>query len=188
MPESSLYPRLLGGRWSELAERVRLCHEVAPTLRANAVLTVERGKGWLVRLGATLMRLPRAARDVRTSLEVTTVDDLQVWSRSFAGHPLVSTQYEVGAMLAERFGLIEVQMTLEVQAGELHYRSARARLCLGPLRIPLPSFMCPKVDGRAFVEDATPPEHMSLRIRISHPLVGLVISYSGVVRPDVGAR
>ncbi|MFO0553620.1 MAG: DUF4166 domain-containing protein [Polyangiaceae bacterium] len=187
MAETSLYPRLLGPRWGELAERVRRCHEVAPTLRANAVLTVERGAGWLARFGATVMRLPRAAPDVRTSLVVTTEGDHQLWSRSFAGQPVVSTQYEVGAMLAERFGLVEVQLALEVVAGELHYRAARARLCLGPLRIPIPGFLCPKVEGRAYVDDETPPGHMSLLIRISHPLVGLVVSYAGVVRPEEAA-
>src|SRR6185295_16981958 len=55
---SSLYPALLGPEWASLAPAVQRLH--GGGARARGLFTVRRGVGWIARLIATVLGMPRA--------------------------------------------------------------------------------------------------------------------------------
>ena len=87
------------------------------------------------------MGMPRPSRAVRTTLDVQPEGDELVWRRDF----------EIdGGRIAERRGPIELRLRVTVHDGGIEYRCDGARLRVGSLRIPLPSFLAPRVEGRVY--------------------------------------
>jgi hypothetical protein len=100
--------------------------------------------------------------------------------RRFAGHDLVTLQYEEAAgVLAERWGPVECRFRLAARDGALVYRQLDARLCLGPLRLRLPGPLAPRVTGAARGLDA---ERVHVDVAIDVPLFGALIAYRGELR------
>lgn len=180
---ADLYARVAGAEaWAVLPLVVRRCHTASPTGAAEGSFHISRGPSWLAGIVARLAGLPPPGRDVATRLAVRVVDGAQRWQRSFAGRPLHSTQYLTSdGWLAERRGPLELHLALSVVGGELHLCAEHARLCLGPLRMPLAGWMRPEVRARAW---AAPGETaMQVDVRISAAIVGLVLRYEGRIEP-----
>jgi hypothetical protein len=85
--------------------------------------------------------------------------------------------------MVERTGVFEVCFRVVAEGGEIHYRQDGARMCIGSLRFPMPSWLAPRVHGRAWAE---PGENaMRLLIRVAAPIVGELVTYGGPLEREV---
>lgn len=181
-----LYPRVVGSEaWQSLPEAVRRCHSAYPLQHAKARFKVSRGTNFLARLVGWLSGFPRPGSDIETRLEVRAFERHQTWSRWFSGKAFHSTQWITQeGLVAERQGLVVVLLELSTHEGQLHFRAAKAQLCLGPVRIPLFGWMKPRVEARAWGDESG--RRMLVDIQIGAALVGLLLRYEGVVEPLEG--
>jgi hypothetical protein len=180
-PGEDLYPMLLGPAWDALPSVVRRLHREG---HARGHLTIERGRRWPARLLAQLLGFPPAG-DVATRLAIERRGEEQVWSRRFGEHRMVSRQrLRAGDLLAERFGSLECSFRLRPTARGIDYDLVGVALALGGLRLPLPRRLAPRVDARTWAEE----DEMGLDVAISAPLLGRILRYHGLLRPDDEAR
>ena len=137
LPPPSLYRRLLGPRFDELPETLRRFHDAAGGGKAQGVFQVKRGRGWLRNTVASLLGFPRAGTDVPVVLDVVVAGDRERWCRDFAGKKLVSTQWEHGELLIEKFGVGSFSSRVRLDGADLVYEFCRAWLA----GVPLPSWL-----------------------------------------------
>lgn len=177
-----LYPRALGDAWHALPGPLRACHDPSPALDAEGAFTVTHARFPLAGLVVALAGMPPPGRDVALRLEVRAHEGRQIWERDFAGFRMLTVQsLTPGGLMAERMGALELLFRLAPEERALVYRQAGLRLCVGPLRIPLPSWCGPRVEARAWCE----PEDgdvMRVRVSVSLPLFGELITYGGPLK------
>ena len=177
-----LYLRLLGAAWADLDEALRQAHLDGEKLRLSGTFRIRYGKGRVARLAAIILRLPAAGEAVVTRLTVLRTASGEKWTRRFAGSALITTQsVAADGTMRERFGLIEISCRLEAGGGAIHYHQVGAAICLGGLRLPLPRWLWPVVDG---TEEAHGPDATHVSVRVTVPLIGHLISYDGIVRRE----
>jgi hypothetical protein len=185
-----LYMRVLGDSWAMLAEPVRCAHSTRAIVRAHGYLRIEHGRRSLARVLARMFRLPRPNAAAETRLIVTARDDGEHWERTFDGQRLDTRQYESRqyepreseqseqSELAERFGLLELRFRLDTSEGSLLYVQRRAAVLFGPVRVPIPGPLAPRVEAR---EDPAGPNCVSIDVRVILPGVGPLITYQGMI-------
>jgi hypothetical protein len=174
-----LYPRLLGPAWAELDEALRQAHLEGERLSLSGTFRIQRGTGRLARLVAAMLRMPEAGEAVATRLTVVRTASGERWTRQFAGSELITTQTAAAdGTMRERFGMIEISCRLEASGGAICYRQVGAAICVGGLRIPLPRWLWPFVEG---IEEADGPGQTRVSVRVTVPLIGHLISYDGTV-------
>jgi|ERR1043166_2335159 hypothetical protein len=175
---NGLYATLLADSWAKLDPVIQRFHTFASTQHATGGFRVEHGKSWFVRMLARLAGLPGAADAVDVQLAVVTIPTGEEWRRSFAGKPMVSTQSaHADGRLVERVGLSELRFRLAAQNGGLRYETTGCALRLGPLRLPLPLRLSPRVTAS---EQAAPGgDRIDVVVEMHLPLLGLLIRYGG---------
>jgi hypothetical protein len=182
---SALYPQLIGRAWSELDERVRQIHLEADrrSVRAAGVFRIWRGSHWLARFLASLMRLPSAAEAVTMRLRVTANAKYERWERVFGRRPLISRQSALESeLLVEEVGGVELRFRLAVTQHGLDYESVGVALRLGPIRLPLPGWMSPRIAARE--EPGNDPRQAHVQVLVTLPRVGLLLGYEGHISND----
>jgi Domain of unknown function (DUF4166) len=149
-------------------------------MRGVGTFCVRRGATLAARLLARLMRLPRAGARVPVRLVVTRAGRVERWHRTFAGRDFITYQRRTSeGLLAERAGLFELLFSLEERGGVRRYRQVGFALRLGRLRAGLPRRLWPLVSARERVSaDGT---RLRASVRVSVPLVGLLLAYGGSV-------
>lgn len=178
MSELPLYALLLGPARAALAPPVDILHTTSP--RARGVFRVARGGGWLARLVGWVLRLPAAGASRSIALCVERSPGEERWIRDFGGQLLRSVQWREGELLIEEMNLVQCCFRLEVEGGELRFRQVGAKVGLRGWTIPLPRALWPRVEGRARGEGA----EVAVAVKIEAPVVGLLVSYEGRVRPE----
>jgi hypothetical protein len=176
----TLYTRMVGqDAWANLSEPVRRLHK--GTVQGVGRFTIRRGGSVAARAVARLMRLPSAGVDVPVRLAVTTHARGERWARTFGTDtPLVTEQWAGAAgQIIERIGPTEVSYRLEVAGGALYYRHTGTALRLGPIRLPVPRWLAPRISARESALTNENSTHIS--VEVSHPLVGRLISYKGFI-------
>lgn len=174
---TALYPRLLGASWLELPDAVRGLHSQGEIVHAAGKFQVRHG-GWLARGLVRLAHMPAAGDNVDVRLTITPSERGEEWRRLFAGRSLVSWQGPRSAGgLVEYWGTMEIAFRLWVERGMLRYRSDRASLRLGPMRIPWPRWLAPRVTACERAIDERP----QICVEVVLPVIGLLISYEGMV-------
>jgi hypothetical protein len=129
---------------------------------------------------ARLARLPEEGEAVDVRLQVTERDNGEEWRRTFAGHPLVSMQYDrVDGLLVERMGITEMRFRLEVIGGALSYQTVSVALRFGSLPVPLPYWLSPRVTAWEKAVDNMNQIHVSVTVNL--PLMGRLIAYDGML-------
>ena len=179
-----LYERLLGDGWRRLDGPVRLLHERGSGPCGEGLFAV-RGGNLFARALARLAGLPAPCEKVRVCLSVTPLEGGgERWQRTFGGRPFDTLQREGdGGLLAERAGPFELLFGLSEEGGALVYMQARAALCVGRLRVPLPRARAPRVEARE--RGADDGREVFVSVSSSAPLAGLVLSYEGRLRVEV---
>lgn len=179
-----LYERLLGDAWRAIDEPVRRLHERGSGTCGEGLFNVRRGN-FIARALARLAGLPAHGDGVRVRLSVTHTEDgkAERWHRTFEGRVFDTLQREgAGRMLAESAGPFELLFRLSEEGGALVYRQARAALRVGPLRVPLPHALAPRVEARE--RGAEGGRSVEVYVRSSAPLVGLMLTYEGRLRME----
>ena len=177
----SIYEQALGSSWNDLHEAVRLLHGDGTVVYAAGTFRVRHGSNWIARLLAWLGGLPSAAEAVDLRLVITSTPGGEEWRRFFAGRPLVSLQWiQPDGLLVERMGAMELQFRLDAARGALLYHVQSVTLRLGPVRIPLLGLLAP----RASASETPVAEGVHVVVEVRLPLLGLLVSYEGTVRPS----
>lgn len=178
-----LFERLLGSRWNEFSKPVRALDDPDAQVQRRGAFTICRGAHRLARLIVRLMRLPREGTDVPTELTIEPRGRGERWHRRFGDDNLVTwlRPARPDGCLAERFGIIECLVGLDVAAGGVSYRTIHAAMVIGPWRLRLPQWLAPRVDGS---ETPGPGDPVHVKVQLSLPPVGVLMSYTGDVRVD----
>jgi Domain of unknown function (DUF4166) len=176
MALQSLYRRVLGARFESLPEVLKRFHGGTTGGRARGRFRVERGRGRMRNLLASLSGFPPAGEDVPVGLEVMVKGDRERWSRKFPGNTFTTWQWADGELLMERVGSIVFSSSLEIDGPFLRYPFRRAWL----LGIPLPRKLSPHVVGWVRAGD----DGWQVEVRISVPFFGELVHYEGWVEPE----
>ncbi len=94
-PESAvhtLYQKTLGSSWHLLPQALKEIHGNQNTLRATGEARVERGKGFMPSLVATLFGFPTAAKKIPVSVSFKSHKNVELWQRTFGNKSFSSTQ------------------------------------------------------------------------------------------------
>ena len=172
---SRLYPRLLGDAWSILPSSIQRAHYTGGKLQGRFKITW--GKSLLAKACAKLSRLPRACGNESVELKIVKQNAGERWERAF-GNTLMATRQWSSAdgFLIERFHGWDLTFLLHAQGDALVYSPKRAHLVFGPLRLRLPLALAPKVNA---TETGIDPLCIHVNVRVSLPLIGLLIEYDG---------
>ncbi len=186
LARAGLYERLVPEGWGGLDESVRRFHACGGgRARAAGTFAVRRGRGLAARVLARLLGLPRGGEAVPLLLSVEPqADGGERWRRTFAGKDFVTEQREhAGALMAERTGAFELLYRLHAEGGALAYRQEGAAVRAGRLRLRLPRLLAPRVEAWERAE-RDGGEGVLVSVRVTSPLVGLLIEYEGLVRME----
>jgi Domain of unknown function (DUF4166) len=180
---TALYPRLVGDAWAELDASVQHWHDATPQVQGTGLFTVRHGQGRLAHFLVRLLRLPASGEALATRLVILRHPWGETWSRTFAGKALTTVQYQRGAdLLAERLGCLEFRFRLRVIEQALDFWHTGTAGVLGPLRVPLPRWMSPRIAARewAGLEEGS----LQVAVRISLPFTGLLMAYEGCLKRE----
>ena len=178
----SLYQRLLGLDWFRLDKAVRAAHSIEQHLNRMGLFNISRGKGWIAKCIANIMRLPRSADNVSTRLWITANGDCEVWHRTFDDQSMITVQREsANGLLLERVGIMEFQFKLRVEQGQLIYEQVGMSICIGTLSFPVFAWISPRVHA---VEMARGEKMTSVHVEVSAPVAGLILMYEGTVAEE----
>lgn len=169
------YPRLLGSSWAQLPLAIRALHGFERRSSASGRASVERGRGLLLRLAASLVGFPAAVADTPVSVRFERVDGVETWSRRFGSRSFSSRQF-AGAgpwtgLLCERFGPLTFGMALIPDESSLRLVLRRWSF----FGMPLPMQLCPYADAFETTEDG----RFRFHVEIGHRLTGLIVRYRG---------
>lgn len=181
---TGLYPRLLGPAWFDLDPVIRRMH--LPGRVVISTFEIRHGNGLAARLVRSALRLPTPddARDTR--LVITRDARTERWTRTFGRRSLVTIQRALAdGSLAERIGPLELRFRLHVVGGALSYVQAGAALTVGRWGLPLPRWIAPRVEAREEREDGGDRAHV--RVRMSAPMIGFLMSYEGCLHVETAA-
>ena len=176
MPTQSLYRRVLGARFDDLPSSLRRFHDTEGGGRAKGVFQVERGRGWLRNIVASLMGFPPAGVNVPVVLEVVALRDRERWVRRFPTKTVVSTQWERDQLLIEAFGLYSFSSRLSLAGADLVYEFYQARLA----GVPLPRWFAGHAEGMVTGDE----NGWRVVVRIFAPVLGEIVHYEGRVEPE----
>jgi Domain of unknown function (DUF4166)/Saccharopine dehydrogenase NADP binding domain len=175
-----LYARILGEAWQRLPAPIRRTHEVQGKRSAKGRATVKRGNGVLAWLAASLIGFPPASADVPMEVEFDAAQGEETWRRTF-GERRFSSRQSAGKgrsqhLLCERFGPMRFDMALVANAERLSLVLRRWSI----FGLPLPTSLGPRSDAYESAED----NRFNFHVRISHPLIGLIVQYDGWLVED----
>ena len=140
---SSLYERLLGRNYHELAHVLQKFHAADSHGMARGRMAVERGSGTAARCLAWALRLPEEAAQVDVTLRITADKDREVWVRTFGLRKLITRCSAWRGLLIESIGSAALGFQLEFEEGGLRFIHKRS--C--HLGIPLPRWCAPRADA-----------------------------------------
>ncbi len=178
-PGAPLYRRILGSAFDQLPPRVAELHSSAEERSWSGEAAVERGRGLLARLAAAIVGFPRAGASIPVTVAFAAEQGGERWTRDFGGRRFSSLQ-SAGTgrndyLLVERFGPAAFAMALVVTNGRLNLVPRRWTL----FGLPMPQFLMP--NGPGFEADHEGKFHFN--VRISAPVVGLIVAYRGTLAP-----
>lgn len=173
-----LYRRLLGDVFDRLPGAVRAMHNLHGDAGAAGEGEVKRGGGLIGRMIGAIVGFPPAGA-YPVHVEFLQRGDRERWIRHFGPHRFWSWFNARDGLLYERFGLLRFGFALPCDESALRMRLVR----WSAAGVPLPLFLAPKVDAREWQEG----DRFRFDDRITMPLIGELIHYSGWLRP-VGAE
>jgi hypothetical protein len=175
----NLYLRIIGSESCNLDAPVQRFHATERELRCVGSFTIEHGSGRAARSLLRLIRLPKAGENLPTRLVITALSDSERWFRTFGTSDFVTEQRGRYPYLRECAGPIEFFFRLEVLDGSLVYHHEETAVRLGRFSVPLPRWLSPRIVAR---EWALPDEDRVYgSVRVTMPLIGLLIAYEGYV-------
>ena len=172
----TLFQRLLGAPYYQLAPPVRALHGDDGCLHYEGRARVVRGRGLLARLCARVARLPPTADDVALSVRFDRDARGETWRRRFGSFAMDSRLRLRDGRLVERLGAVRLVYALHVDAGALYWYVDGVRV-FGLL--PRPAAWCRGVQCREHEADG----RYAFSVEATLPLVGPVVRYEGWLEP-----
>lgn len=170
-----IYRRILGSAFDSLPDEVKALHDSLNERQWSGTASVQRGRGLLARMVATVIGFPNAAETISVAVKFTPDGDGERWTRTFGRQSFNSRQRcgngRNAHLLVERFGIVEIALALVVDGD---------RLTLIPRRwsvvgIPLPKCLLPQ--GVSFETQRN--GRFCFDVTITLPIVGHIVSYQG---------
>lgn len=175
-----IYRSVLGAAFELLPPSLQALHSERPLQLASGRASIERGRGWLARLTAGLIGLPKASADVPVTVTFERTDSQEKWTRNFDGQIFSSRLFEgsnrFAGLLCERFGPFVFAMAPVIDEQRMSLVVRRWSF----LGIALPLTLAPR--GATFEEDRSGRFHF--HVEIAFVLIGLIIRYEGYLDPD----
>jgi len=127
------------------------------------------------------MDLPQVGKH-HLSVDISHTDSALIWSRSFDGQaPLVSVFTPVGQIGSgywlEKSGAGTLQLTVDIIEGGWFWRCQRVHV----KNIALPLRLMPESKAYKKIEN----EHYRFAVKFSYPLIGDLVSYSGLLDSNI---
>jgi hypothetical protein len=177
---TSLYERILGQSWAQLAPEIRQLHSVTSVSSFTGRCTVERGRNPLAWLIATLIGFPQAGAEQNIGVQLTADGGRERWVRTCGGRTFSSVQLpgrgRSAWLVRERFGPISADMALVVDGQTLHYIVRRWAL----LGVSMPLFFGPRSTAVEYAMEG----RFGFDVAISHLFTGLIVRYRGMLSVD----
>ncbi|HEY4211827.1 MAG TPA: DUF4166 domain-containing protein [Steroidobacteraceae bacterium] len=174
-----LFQRILGTSWQRLAQPIQQLHSVRQARTFCGHCTVRRGRNPLARFVARVTGFPKQGVDRPLTVRLEPHGNGERWTRSCDGRTFSSTQTAGRGgsewLARETFGPVSVDMALLQEGSNLRYVIRRWALC----GIPLPLAWGPRSKALESVHDGL----FKFDVEISHALTGLIVHYSGTLRP-----
>jgi hypothetical protein len=175
----SLYREVLGERWDELPEPLKSIHEHTGSLTAEGIASVERGKGSISAIVATIFRFPKTASSIPVSVSFETRGGFEYWRRTFGTRSFASSQTHGSStgLVSERFGpfAFDLALVFDNQNLKLIVRDWRF------LGLRLPRALAPTGNSYEFSE----ADKFNFHVEIAHPMTGLIVRYRGWLVPHL---
>jgi hypothetical protein len=177
---TSVFRSALGNAWDALPDPIRQMHDLPDETKLSGHAQIRRGKNLPARFIATIFNFPDEADHAPVTVSIRKKLDTENWSRNFNGK-IFDSEITSGAgpdqhLICERFGPFTFSIALVLENGRLNYVVRKGRF----LSIPMPRFLIP--GGDSFESAENGQFHFS--VEITYPLVGLVVSYRGVLESD----
>lgn len=175
-----IYRTALGSAFDSLPPQVIALHDSGTERRWTGTAKVRRGSGLLARVIAHCISAPPSGDDIPVTVTFEPDDRGEMWTRDFGGKMFRSHQ-RLGEgrnahLIVEKFGPIDVSLALVIEERQLRLVPTRWSI----FGIPLPQSLLPS--GNNF--ESQEGRFFKFDIELAAPLVGLICSYSGTLRPQ----
>jgi hypothetical protein len=180
-PAESLYRQLLDSAFDRLPLPLREVHGSTDRRRWSGIATVRTGRSVAARLIRALFGLPGRAGETPVSVTFEPLPNGagERWTRDFGGKTFASVQTPGSGrdshLLVERFGPFAFAIALVVDGDRLDLVQRGWSF----LSIPLPKVLLPTGPSFETVREG----RFAFDVRISLPLIGLIVAYSGTLEP-----
>lgn len=173
----SLYQKTLGSSWSLLPDALKEMHARTEDIEAKGEAQVQRGKGVLSAVVATLFRFPKSAENIPVWVSFKTKGNKEFWQRKFGKQLFTSSQTHgsTTGLISEHFGPLSFDLALVVKDRQLLFIVRDWYF----LKLRMPRFLAPTGNSYEFSKDG----RFHFHIEITHPLIGLIVRYSGWLIP-----
>ena len=174
-----LYRRVLGEAFEQLPAAIAQLHGLDRERRWIGSARVRRGKSLLARMIARLIGFPPGTDDIPVAVTLRPEQDGERWVRQFGAAQFQSFQRpgtgRMTQLLEESFGVITVALALVIKEGRLYLIPRHWRV----FGVPMPKFLLP--EGNSF--EHADQGRFNFDVTIKAPLVGLIVSYQGFLKP-----
>jgi NAD(P)-dependent dehydrogenase (short-subunit alcohol dehydrogenase family) len=168
-----LYAKIMDAAFDRLPAAVRAMHQLSGDGGAHGAADVIRGRSPLAHLIAAAMGFPPAGTH-QLHVAFGERDGVERWTRDFAGARFTSHLSERRGRLVERFGPLRFAFDLPGDDRGL----TMVMRGWSVFNIPFPLAMAPRTRAR----ESQDGEDFRFDVRVSLPLVGLIVEYRGRLR------
>lgn len=180
----SIFRSVLGDAFSKLPEAIQKMHDAEGSPRMSGLATIQRGKGFFANLIATVFRFPVEGKNVAIDVLIEKSVQCETWNRKFAGRTFSSVisrgHGKADKLISERFGPFEFAIALVVDDKLLRFIVRGWKFC----GISLPAAWAPGGNSYEFSENG----QFGFNVEISHPLFGLIVKYTGTLKPTSNSK
>ena len=178
----NVYRDILREEWDDVSPKVKNSHLSGEALFADCCLDVVGVSGVLGKIIGRMAHLPQPVKSAKVTLRIRSSPHGEIWERSFPDCQLNSIQSQSpDGYLVDRFSLIAFCFRLRISNTGIVHHHIHTYLILGSRKLRLPRFLSPRIISH---EEPDANENASrIQVSLYLPLVGHVLTYSGIVRP-----
>ncbi|HKH33024.1 MAG TPA: DUF4166 domain-containing protein [Beijerinckiaceae bacterium] len=180
LDEAAVFERALGGAFERLPAMTQAIHRPDPLLLLRGTAAATGGASPIARFVARLFGFPGTTGELPVRVVIERHGAGERWTRIFGDKTFVSflDSPDAGASsIAERFGIMTFRVALGLDEKGLSFTPVKG--WIGP--VPLPRWMLPRVTAH---ESVTLDDAHHFDVRISLPVLGVLVHYRGALRID----
>lgn len=167
----TLYQKILGEQFYELAKPLQLFHSRVDGASASGYVEFKRGRNYFAKLIGIALCLPVSSKKTLVELKVQANTEYELWIRNFGGKHAVSKQFLKDGLLFEKAGCTRVAMKVTSTDGNIYFESVQ--FFIGVIKFP--KIFSPQIN--AVVKQSQTGWHF--KVEISLKVIGPILSYFG---------